>query len=357
MTASLRVRVALLVAVGLLLAGFARSAGDLDFWRRYAGALWRGDGRVPSVAWQPVELLRGGDGGGLPRNSPEEEGVEAAAVQAASQQAQDQGGDALFVLRHGHLLHERHFHGTAAAPIDSGDFALLLRSVATAAAIHDGLLDVASALPEYRRELDAARGPWRNPWSRAARLRFGAAAAPEYLRAATHRSYAQFVAAKIWSPLDAADAMLWRDAKDDRVHTGCCLLARPGDWLRVAQLLLAAGRLDGETILSEEWLARLYAAPAIGAGDLGLQHGSAARGPEPFVTTGVYFARGTGDSRLWLVPKLQLAILYVAAGAPQGRTDDTTLPNVILRGMNRSPLQSGERREDQPDIHTLVPAH
>jgi hypothetical protein len=221
------VRSAALCAVALLLVALARSAGDAGFWGRYAGALRRGDGRVPAVAWRPAERLRGGDGGGLPRSTPEEEGVAAAAIDAASQQARDQGGDAFLVLRHGHLLHEQYFRGAAATPLDSGAFALLLRSVTTAAAIHDGLIDVHTALLAYRRELDAADGNWRNPWSRAARQRFAAAGAPEYLRAATHLPYAQFVAAKIWSPLDAADATLWRNVGNDRVHTDCsCSRAR-----------------------------------------------------------------------------------------------------------------------------------
>ncbi|MEO7774627.1 MAG: hypothetical protein ABIT36_01430 [Steroidobacteraceae bacterium] len=341
-------RLLVCVALFAIVLAVLASAGGPGFWKLYITALTRGTAQFQPADYQPRESLRGGDGGGLPRAEPAAEGIEVEALQAAQLWSADADADALLVMRHGHLVYEHYFRGEAGTLVDSGRFATLLHAMAAGSAVRGGLVSSDMALEAFG-PIDAV-GSWRNPWSRAAHESFGSAVTPEPLRAVTGKRYSQYVAAKIWAPLNAGDAHLWLDSGRDAVRVDCCVLARPVDWLRVARLVLDAGALDGEAVVQPAWVARMLGSPA-----LSLTPGDRARGPEPYATHGVFHVAGAGESRLWLVPRLQLAILSIAQhGTLTG--DDTSLPNLILRGMPRR-ANDGALRADRPNINDLVPAH
>ena len=50
--------------------------------------------------------------------------------------------------------------------------------------------------------------------------------------------YAQFVSQALWRPMGAGDAWMWLDREGGAAHADCCMLARQGDWIRLAELLI-----------------------------------------------------------------------------------------------------------------------
>jgi hypothetical protein len=83
-----------------------------------------------------------------------------------------------------------------------------------------------------------------------------------------------------------------------------------------------------------------------------------ASGSEPFAIDGVCFLRGPGQTRLWMVPRLDLALVLIAppvtstgAASATARADETRLPNAIIRALRVLPVAGGTRLGD------IVPGH
>jgi hypothetical protein len=257
---------------------------------------------------QPVDvggvLIAGGDGGGLPRSAPELEGFDASALQAAATNAFRQGTSALLIMRHGHLVYENYGRGAdAGTPVDGGELAqsLLIMAAGIAVARHGMIMP--------------------SPPIDADRLAVAIAAA-------SGRSYPSFLSRHVWQPLHAAPAY-WSSAG---------VSARCVDWLRVGDLLLHDGRFEGTQVVQAGWIA---------------QHSSQLYGPgaESAAATGVLTLRGPGSMRLWLAPRLDLAILRVAAAPPPGAAVDETLARTIIGTLRDRPATGGTSLND------LVPGH
>ena len=245
--------------------------------------------------------------------------------------ARSQGASSLLVLRRGHLVLERYWDGvTAETRLDSGELARLALALATGIAVNEGRLGGGEAREALHRYVT------------------GAEVAPEYLRAATRERYSDYLGERLWAPLAAAEARLQLEPRTLLPEGRCCLVARHGDWLRLAELMMNDGVFQGERVLPPAWVAWMLR-PGSGPGrGMGIQLAAAASGEEPFATSGVVFARGAHGSRLWLVPRLRLAALMTRLDGEEP-VDDTTVPNVLLRGL------TGQR--DPADGHPLVPGH
>ncbi len=250
-------------------------------------------------------LIAGGDGGGLPRAAAGAEGFETAALQAAAALAAEQHSTALLIMRHGHLVFEQYTGSDGAdALVDGGEMAdTLLLLAAGIAVAQDGLVMPAAA-PFDAARLSAAMG------------------------GASGRSYPQYLSRNLWQPLNAAPAK-W---------SGATLRARAVDWLRVAELLLHDGRFEGTQVVPPGWVARL-------------SQPRETSGAEPFAAVDMYYLRGPGATRLWLAPRLDLAVLRVAAAQPGAAIDGTRLPNMIVRALRDRPASGGGSLND------LVPGH
>jgi CubicO group peptidase (beta-lactamase class C family) len=173
------------------------------------------------------------------------------------------------------------------------------------------------------------------------------------LARATGQSYADYVSHALWSPIGAGDAWLWLDRPEGAAHAECCLQARQGDWIRVAELLLQDGNYRGDEVIRPGWIAEMVR-PARGNPDYGayLHLGSQSHGSEPYATT-VWVVEGEGGNRLWLVPALQLAIVRSAERTPSG-WDDSRIPNLIIRGAKDF---VPPHPHADTDLRKLVPAH
>lgn len=247
--------------------------------------------------------IGGGDGGGLPRAGAAAEGFDPRAFQTAVDWAAKQRGGALLVLRHGHLLAENY----------TGD--VLATSLVDGGGLSDALLLLAAgiAVPQHGLVM-----PTEEP--------FDSAQLSAAIATASGRSFPQFLSRNIWQPLNAASAR-WSEPD---------VRARAVDWLRVGELLLHDGRFEDTQVVPPGWAQRLHLSRT-------------APGAEPFADAGMYYLRGHGATRLWLSPRFELAILSVADHA--NATDETRLPNMIVRALRERPGVSGTSLND------LVPGH
>lgn len=262
---------------------------------------WRGRAAVDANA----VLVAGGDGGGLPRAAAVTEGFDASALQAAAELARRQSLSELLVMRHEHLVLEQYAGGADAETlVDGGTFANTVVMLAAGIGVAQYGLAV-SALESFE-----------------------PAALTAAIATASGQSFPRFLSQNLWQPLNAAPAQ-W---------SGSTMRARGSDWLRVAGLLLHDGRFEGTQIVPVGWALRI-------------RRPVTAAGAEPFAAEDVYFLRGPGATRLWLVPRFEVAILGVGAAPFAGVVDETRLPNSIIRALRDRQSSTGVSLND------LVPGH
>jgi CubicO group peptidase (beta-lactamase class C family) len=181
---------------------------------------------------------------------------------------------------------------------------------------------------------------------------------------ATGDRYASYISERLWKPIGAADAQLARDNEAGATRADCCLRARRGDWMRIAELLVSDGRFEGEQIIPPGWVRRMLA-PSKANANFGSQVwrglpfiastglGSAS---EPYAVDDTYLLKGAGKTRLWFVPSLALTILRTGSNSESDTDwDDAHIPNLIIRGATdyvpKAPASGVQ------DLSTLVPNH
>ncbi|HEY6453254.1 MAG TPA: hypothetical protein VIX87_11715 [Steroidobacteraceae bacterium] len=282
----------------------------------------------------PRVVVGGGDAGGLARTEPAEEHIDGAALERATTDVSAARLQAFVVMRDNHLVFERYARGvTGDSVIDGGTFARVLVALAA------GLVSERGALPPR-----ALRG-------------FDPEALREGIESATSQRYEVYLSRELWSRLNAAPAWIALPAPGGPTPAQCCFHARVLDWMRVATLLVDDGRFEGKQLVPPDWVRRI-ARPV--SADLhhgfGVELAAAAHGAEPFAADGVFFARGPGRWRLWLVPSLRLAVLFGAqapASAGPAPWDETRLPNLVIRAVSDGPQPPG----DATPLQRLVPGH
>lgn len=327
-----------------------RAAGDVAYWKRYLSAVG-GQGAAQAAGLASPRLMVAGAPQEPVRASAEAELVAPEALEAARAEAQRRGVRALLVHRHGHRLLE-HFTADAAGSVEvaGGELAAVPFILAIGVLADARRVEMDAAITVVQGAAAAGSAPAGNPWSRAARAQFGLGEPPAMLLQDSEGSIAETISRRVWQPLRAGDAYLW-GAGDTALRVDCCMVARLADWMRVGDLLLGQGTLHGERIVSPDWIRRILVAGADEQREavwLAAQRSWSGDEP-PAARDMIWFDLGN-DLRLWLVPRRGLAVMVWAdeADAP-----DTTLPNIIVRGLlDQAPPVSGAGRLDE-----LVPGH
>jgi CubicO group peptidase (beta-lactamase class C family) len=389
-----------LVLAVVALTGIAREPA---FWKRYGLALVGSSGSDFSL-YQPRELIAGGNEPPAPRVAPELESLDRKALETAAIYAGEHDSSALIVSRHEHIVFEKYWHGTGFDTVEDGQsFSRVIVALAVGAAlshrqIHWPEEPIGNFITQWR---DDPRGaititqllkmssglrapePSLNPWGASVRGSLGTdvmavhlaeplasrpgetwaqqSADPQLaalvIERATGMRYAQYVSQAIWRPIGAGDAWLWLDRPGGTPHADCCMLARQGDWIRVAQLLIKDGNYRGDEVIRPGWIARMLV-PAKGNESFGsyIRLGkSNAAGTEPYAIDDVFVVESSGGNRLWLVPSMQIAILRMGRlPSRAGDWDDVRIPNIIIRGARdyRPPqVRPGA------DLSKIVPGH
>ena len=387
------------VLAAVVVAGVLVFARDPIFWQRYM--LLRSGS--PASLYEPRELIAGSNEPVAPRVAPESESLESQSLQTAAAYAEKMDSTALIVSRHEHIVFEKYWHGTSFDTVEDGQsFSRVMVALAVGAAlsrrqIHWPEEPIENFLPEWRGDprggitinqlLKMSSGlqappPSLSPSSPDVRAVLG----PDIIAAdlaetladkpgsvwveqsadpqlaalvvarATGMRYAEFVSQAIWRRIGAGDAWLWLDRPGGAPHAECCMLARQGDWLRLAELLIKDGNYRGDEVIRPGWIAHMLV-PAHGNETFGsyIRVGKVnATGTEPYATEDLFIVEGNGGNRLWLIPSMQLSILRMGpAPGHAADWDDTRIPNAIIRGARdyKQPLGSPS------DISRMVPGH
>jgi len=387
-------------ALAVILGALALRVGPPLFWGRYLRSQL---GAASLPAWyEPRELVAGGNEAPAPRVAPELEALDGHALESAAVYAAAHDSLSLIVERNDHIVFERYWQGSSFdTPTDARAFARLLPALLTGIAIaHRRIAWPDEPLRYLLREWKAdARGAItvrsllqmssglappassRAPWSAAAQQLFGTdvtatvlaeplAADPGrtylvqradpqllslVLERATGERYAAYLSQELWRRIGAADAWLYLDRRAGAAYADCCMLARQGDWIRVAQLLLGEGNYRGYEIIRPGWI-KAMRSPAPANTDYGTVlrlSALAAGGKAPYLAGDTYAVDGEAGNYLWLVPSLHLAVLRTARRA-HADFDESRIPNLIVSGA-RDFMPSAARPGG--DISGLVPGH
>ncbi|HTT43666.1 MAG TPA: serine hydrolase [Steroidobacteraceae bacterium] len=378
---------AVLAALALLLGVLAAYGPAL--WRTYLEAL----ARRSAPLYQPRERVAGGNEPVAPRVAPALEQLDPQALESAASYAGAHGSRALIVARHDHIVFERYWGGSKFDTVSDGqDFTALLAVLATGVAVSHRSIPwpdepLSLLLAEWREDPRGAITV-RNLMQRSSGLASGAdlkasadltttvlgiplvqvpgsTRVPEAsdaqllalaLERATGERYAQYVSSALWRRLGAADAYLWLDHPGGAAHADCCMFARQGDWIRVAQLLVRDGAYRGQQLMRPGWVTFMRT-PARSDADFGsfvrVSLRPSARS-EPYAARDAFAVGEEGGNRMWIVPSLQLAI--VCTGPSPGRAadwDEVRIPNLII-GAARDQLPAAA---PPGKVSALVPGH
>jgi CubicO group peptidase (beta-lactamase class C family) len=373
-----------LLATGLALAAIA--AGGAWLWHQHFGQREGG-------AYQPRELLKGGNEPVAPRVAPELEQLDMKALEEAADYAGAHGSRALIVSRHDHIVFERYWQGTSFDTLaDAQGFTPLLAALGTGSAVSHRMIGwpdepVSAFLAEWGRDArgaisvrnlmhmasglgpasappdasDLTAGVLALPLKSAPGTRYLAQSADPQLLAlvlerATRQRYADYVSQALWRRLGAADAWLWLDRAGGTAHADCCMMAHQGDWIRVGELLLRDGNYRGAEVIRPGWVTLMRSPSSANADEGAYVHlgTHVLPGHEPYARPDVFVAGGgKGGNRLWVVPSMQIAIL--CTGAPEGRDagwEETRVPNLVMHAAHDY-LPAAPAT----DVSSMVPAH
>ncbi|MEJ1961400.1 MAG: serine hydrolase [Gammaproteobacteria bacterium] len=410
-----------LIAVAMLLASFRY---DTLYWKRRVLSSIYSPATLPASYYEPSETIEGSDGPSPPRVTPEDENLEPAALQAAAEYADSEHTTALIVGRHGHIVFEKYWgDSNYETMIDAGAFNATLTALMVGMTMSDRKIalpsePVANYIESFRERnratitledllhMTSGLGPNRvtdtgtnigtSPVARASAvfptaasthdqlthdiraecLDLERAAAPgsrwqpqacdpqllaHIIERASGKQYSAYVSEKLWKPLGAGDALLMLDHEGGTAHAGCCLRARQGDWMRIAQLLVNDGKFEGEQILPPGWV-RTMLTPSKANPRFGYQvwrgrpFEPGEDSSEPLALDDAFVLKGNGKTRLWLVPSLSLGILRVGTNDESDASwDDSRIPNLIIRGARD--YRPNDPTGNGVDIKKLVPNH
>jgi len=167
------------------------------------------------------------------------------------------------------------------------------------------------------------------------------------LERATGRRYAEYLSEKLWRPLGNHEAAVWLDHEDGLARGATSLFAVPMDWMRIGEMLLSGGRVEGVQVVPKSWLEEMRApSPTnstyglltwIGtdyAGERTLEsfEGFAAVSDKPFNAGDLYYYDGLGGQRVYVVPSRNLII--VRTGVLAWEWHDTKLPNMLVTAVD-----------------------
>ena len=392
-----------LVLLGVFLVLVAVAAiREPVFWKRYAIYAIHGGQDLPLSVYEPRERVEGGNTPPAPRVTPDLEMLNADSLVEASHYAADHGATAFIVTRHGHIVFERYWNGTDFDTLrDSHTMARTLGALLVGIAIGERKIGwpdepILNFIPEWRNDprgqitvrnlmqqssgLATAGSPL-NPWSAAARARFGSDVQGVLLKSvlagkpgetwmdqpadvqllalvierATKQRYSDYLSVELWRKLGAADAWLWLDRAGGVPHSDCCFLARQGDWIRLGEVLATDGHYQEDEIVPPGWVPQMLR-PAKGNPSWGAavrldSKGSAA---ESYALKDVFLVESPAE-RLWLVPSLGIVILRTGGEIPAGAGwDDSRIPNLIIRGARDYVPQQAQ---PGANLRDLVPNH
>jgi CubicO group peptidase (beta-lactamase class C family) len=362
---------------------------------------------IKDVEWyRPVETVRGGSYRPLPRATTGQRGISPEAWSAALAYAKATETFALLAWHNGQVEYE--YYADGFSPADLTSTASMHKSVlalVVGQAISQGIIrsideSVADYIPEWRDDArkaitlrhlltmssGLARQPITpSPFGEFMQLTMGtnieqlALTVPAgdppgtefsyynvnpqilatVIERATKMRYAEFLSDSLWSKIGAAHAKVYLDREKGSARTYCCLLASAEDWLRIGLLLLNRGMVDGQQVVSREWVAQTVS-PSLANPNYGFltwlgttyepkrSYGKGVAVTVPhsaeFATPDVIYFDGAGGQRVYIVPSRNLVIVRIGKGGIDFKTnefkwDDALIPNSLIKGIKEKGQQ------------------
>tara|TARA_Y100001936_G_scaffold105140_2_gene103332 strand:- start:903 stop:2078 length:1176 start_codon:yes stop_codon:yes gene_type:complete len=170
------------------------------------------------------------------------------------------------------------------------------------------------------------------------------------LQRAYGKRYADLLSEKLWQKIAEDDATVILDSEKYKMpRTYCCLNATAKDWLRIGILILNEGKLGQKQIVPKSWIRNMKIPAETNANYgyltwLGTEHQenriynpkSSATGfhSEPFDDRDIVYLDGFGGQRVYIIPSKELVL--VRTGATQMSWDDSVLPNIMSRALEKN---------------------
>ena len=344
------------------------------------------DNPITNTDWyQPKEVVKGNPIK-LPEASPGS--IDCNSLEEISAYAQGADSSALLVMHEGKLIWERYWQGfTPSSTFNSMSLSKTIVALLIGIAIEEGhikseLEPVANYIPEWsqddRRKITLQdllymrsglrnRNSQSNPTSDliqmygspdvdAVALKIPTEQPPkrafdynnantqilsEVLERATGEKYTDYLATRLWQPLQASDAFIWLDRPQGNPKTFCCLFATPRDWAKVGQLFLNRGQINGKQLVSSAWLDKMNQPSTVSLSygyHIWLEARTKSNGghdsnaSKPFLAPDTFYLEGASDQQVYIIPSLDLVIVRV--GEEPEQWDASVIPNTLVKSGN-----------------------
>ncbi|MDX2223677.1 MAG: serine hydrolase [Rhodospirillaceae bacterium] len=167
------------------------------------------------------------------------------------------------------------------------------------------------------------------------------------LTRATGLTYVAFLKKYLWQPLGNGDAQLRLDEPGGAARTVCCFQTTARSWLRLANMILDGGTVNGHPVLSLSWIAEMTTPTALhpksgfhillGRPDpprrafAATDRAQPTQASEPFAADDVRYLEGRGGQRTLWIPSRQLAVVRI--GRIDFSWDDAKVVNPLIAGI------------------------
>lgn len=177
---------------------------------------------------------------------------------------------------------------------------------------------------------------------------------------ATGRRYHEFVGTELLQKIGAPGGNVWVNREGGVAQAGCCILLPAETFLRLGILTLLDGVWNGEQLLPDSFVADMTRPtdenPYYGLGVYVAGRHIERRGAanpdvplpktlhsEPYLAADLFLFDGNMNQVVYMIPSQNLVILRTGAMPPRSEDsewDNAYLPNVIMRGIKNSGLNS-----------------
>lgn len=146
------------------------------------------------------------------------------------------------------------------------------------------------------------------------------------LKDVSGKTVAQLTKEWLWNPLGAEDEAYWLLSKDGMEGVYCCFAASPRDWAKIGLLFAKAGTINGQTIVSSNFIAEATSADKLPSSlKTGFNNSYSGYGYQIWLLPGKgrqFYLRGVHGQSIYVQADSGLVMVHTAAfSQPSARMD------------------------------------
>ena len=174
------------------------------------------------------------------------------------------------------------------------------------------------------------------------------------IKRATSKSYPDWLAKEVLSPLGADGGKIWINREGGTAHSGCCVSLPSETFLKLGILILQKGIWEGEQVLSADFVDQMLTSTAQNKyAGMGLYLGrdyKKNRGPgnpnekgfgetfhgEPYIDKDIALFDGNGNQVIYIMPSRNIVIMRLGP-RPKNEApwDNAFIPNAVSKFLDR----------------------